>query len=59
MVQKIQEAWKAVVALVAPVVTVLVTDAAAELEAWVTGAIASVVTAVLVWLTPNKEPEAS
>ena len=45
---------KAIVALATPIVTVLVVDAAAELETAVIGWIAAAATAITVWLAPNK-----
>ncbi len=45
---------KAIVALATPIITILVLDAAADLETAVIGWIAAAATAVTVWLAPNR-----
>lgn len=48
-------AAKAIVAAVTPILVALIGDVFVELSAVSTGVVAAVATAVVVWLTPNKQ----
>lgn len=52
----IQGAWKAIVAAVAPLLVALVGDLLEVVEAQVPALITAAVTALLVYLVPNREP---
>ena len=54
MIQFIRGAAKAVVAAVAPLLTVLIADTVADLQVGVVGIFAAVITALTVYLVPNR-----
>ena len=54
IINQAKASLKAIVALATPIITVLIVDAAADLETAVIGWIAAAATAVTVWIAPNK-----
>lgn len=56
IVQKLNEARKAIVAAAAPGLVLLVGDVATEASKQATGIIAVVAALVLTWLVPNRPP---